>query len=177
MSNVTWNCPLCKRTEKTSPAVLELCHTHNKNKIALLPFKKERKPVGQVTGKSLKDDAWDIFSVYIRRRDADENGYVACCTCGKVDHWKNQQAGHYISRRHGSVLFDERNCHSQCINCNIFLHGCEEKHAEYIKNRYGERVLLELQWLKNQRYSFNNVKLQVLIKLYTKKVGELDGKI
>jgi hypothetical protein len=38
-------------------------------------------------------------------------------------------------------------------------------------------VLLELQWLKNQRYSFNNVKLQVLIKLYTKKVGELDGKI
>ena len=34
-----------------------------------------------------------IFSEYIRKRDADENGYVKCCTCPTVEHWKEMDCG------------------------------------------------------------------------------------
>jgi len=173
--NVTWTCPFsgCTHRERTSPSVVELFHIHGRDKVALIPFKKERRPVGHVTAKRAKADTWDTFSEWIRRRDADENGYVQCVTCGKVDHWKKMQAGHFISRRHSSILFDERNVHPQCPHCNGPLHGNEIKYKEFILKKYGTQVLLELEWLKRQRCSLTTVKLTVLKRLYQKKLEEM----
>ena len=38
-----------------------------------------------------------IFSIYIRRRYAKDD-IAECVTCGKQDHWKSLQAGHFMSR-------------------------------------------------------------------------------
>ena len=35
-----------------------------------------------------------VFSQYIRLKDS-KDGIGTCVTCGKQDHWKNLQAGHF----------------------------------------------------------------------------------
>lgn len=67
------------------------------------------------TIKELKEKLDKVFSYYIRLRDADENGYCKCCTCGKKFHWKKIQNGHWISRGKLSTRFHEQNCNSQCL--------------------------------------------------------------
>ena len=71
-----------------------------------------------------KAKAWMWFSRYIRKKSADESGLTTCVTCGKPDHWKNLQAGHFIDGRNNSVLFDERLVHVQCFHCNSKRPGC-----------------------------------------------------
>ena len=66
-------------------------------------------------------DKW--FSQYIRLRRADANGLVECFTCGKIDHWKKQQAGHFQSRRHLTTRWNELNVQVQCVRCNMLNQG------------------------------------------------------
>ena len=44
------------------------------------------------------DKLWKWFSIYIRLRDSDENGYGKCFTCGKIIFWKKGDCGHGIGR-------------------------------------------------------------------------------
>ena len=53
------------------------------------------------------------FSIFIRRRYA-INDIATCVTCGKKDHWKKLQAGHFMSRKHLSTRWDEDNVQVQC---------------------------------------------------------------
>lgn len=46
-------------------------------------------------------------------------------------------AGHFISRRHASTLFDEKNVHAQCASCNMFRNGQPHIYAERIIKDYG----------------------------------------
>lgn len=69
-----------------------------------------------------KEQAWKAFSIYIRTRDcirfsgSPDTGI--CVTCKRRYHFKQLQAGHFISGRGNAVLFDERLVYSQCIGCN-----------------------------------------------------------
>ena len=51
------------------------------------------------TRKTLITKLDKVFSEYIRRRYA-KNDIATCVTCGKKDHWKKLQAGHFMSRKH-----------------------------------------------------------------------------
>jgi hypothetical protein len=73
--------------------------------------------------RALKAKAWKLFSEYIRRKDADEGGTVACYTCGALMFWKEAHAGHAIPGRHNAVLFDEEIVKPQCVTDNIFKGG------------------------------------------------------
>ena len=75
---------------------------------------------------------------------------ATCVTCGKVDHWKNLQCGHYVPRGHLATRFREDNCHVQCVGCNVFKKGNMDSYALYMLNRYGKEKLEELDRLKNQ---------------------------
>lgn len=92
----------------------------------------------------LKKRAWVEFSIYIRTRDANEEGMVQCCTCDSVKHWKQMQAGHFISGRLNSNLFDERGCHAQCSKCNVIRGGNGPKYYQFMREAYGEDVINEL---------------------------------
>jgi hypothetical protein len=100
----------------------------------------------------LKDKAWKLFSEWIRRRDADLDGYVSCVTCKKRAQWKGDgmQAGHFISGRTLSLLFDHRNCHTQCYGCNVGRNGSYVEYFIYMEERYGRKVIDELRRLKYQ---------------------------
>lgn len=88
-----------------------------------------------------KKKAWSAFSLYIRLKYADENGYVACYTCGVVRHYKDRmQAGHGIGGRNNAVLFLEEVVRPQCVGCNMFGGG---KYAIFTRKLIDELGLEE----------------------------------
>lgn len=85
----------------------------------------------------LKRDLDRVFSLFIRQKLADPNGMVACVTCGKVYHWKELDAGHYVPRQDMATRWDESNVWPQCRPENAFRGGEPEKMAAYIDETCG----------------------------------------
>lgn len=100
---------------------------------------------------SSKQKLWKVFSEYIRQKYADDDGYVACISCGVVKHWKELHAGHYIPKSLGlNIYFAEKNVHPQCAGCNMFRHGNLAPYALALKKKYGEGILEELDAMRHQ---------------------------
>ncbi len=97
-----------------------------------------------------KADKW--FSEFIRLRDAGPDGRVKCVTCSHTDHWRYLQCGHFVTRGHQSVRFDEKNASCQCRGCN-YNGGQHLKHAVAIDRRYGEGTAKALEAKGAQRCS------------------------
>ena len=112
-----------------------------------------------------------VFSQYIRLKDADSRGMVKCVTCGKVGHWKTggMQCGHFMSRKHYSTRWDERNVGVQCCGCNMFRAGEQYKFSKYLGDKLSEELFQKSQVITK----FTNVELQELIDLYSAKVKKL----
>lgn len=70
-----------------------------------------------------KKRTWKAFSLYIRLKDADPQGMTICYTCEKKYHYKKINAGHGISGRTNSILFEEKIVRPQCTGCNIWGGG------------------------------------------------------
>lgn len=79
-----------------------------------------------------------LFSLYIRQRDADGNGYCRCITCGTPHHWRKVHAGHFIIRGKENTRYNEKNVNSQCVSCNTFKEGMQYEHGKAIDHKYGE---------------------------------------
>jgi hypothetical protein len=92
----------------------------------------------------LKDKLDKLVSELVRRRD---NG--VCYSCGKKDHWKNCDAGHYVKRGCWRLRYDLRNIHCQCKRCNCFMGGNMDNYAVHLIKDYGAEILDEFQKLKN----------------------------
>lgn len=126
------------------------------------------------TIKSYKKGVWEVFSLYIRARDADKNGIVRCCTCNKQVFWKGVecQAGHFVPGRTNSVLFDERIVHGQCSRCNEYLGGNLWEYGRFMIRTYGfdYEQLDKLNALKNVVKQFKLDELKEMKKLYKAKL-------
>ena len=96
---------------------------------------------------SLEKTADKWFSLYIRLRDADENGMVKCVTCGKIAHYKEMDCGHFVTRNHKMTRFNEKNCNVQDTSCNQFKKGEQYLHGEYIDSKYGEGAAGNLMYI------------------------------
>jgi len=166
---MNWLCPVCKKPQKASPHVDGLIHIHNGQMYHLKPFKKETKQRGVDTVKSLKQEVWDLFSEWVRRSEADENGYCKCVTCGRRDHWKKFQSGHYI---HGTLFLIPELVHPQCPVCNGFRAGMAIEYKEWMIKKYGEAAVNRFTLLAKQQHKFTVFELQQYKKLYQ---GKLEG--
>jgi hypothetical protein len=116
-------------------------------------------------------DKW--FSLYIRLRKADHSGLCKCVTCGKVDHYKKMQCGHFQSRRHYATRWDEENCQVQSYGCNVGNQGEQFKFAKWLDDNYGEGKAEELERKARQTVKFTDQDLLDKIKYYKEKVNEL----
>ena len=87
-------------------------------------------------------DKW--FSLFIRLRDADENGIVICFTSGRAYHYKNIHAGHFISRKRLSTRFCEVNVQPQSAADNIFGQGEQYTFGKELDYKYGKGTAEEL---------------------------------
>ena len=117
-------------------------------------------------------DKW--FSLYIRLRDATDEGLCQCITCGKVSHYKKGiQNGHFQSRRFMSTRYDEKNCSSQCVACNMFRGGEQFRFALALDSKYGEGTAQELEFLARLTVKFTRVDYEDKIRYYKSAVEKL----
>ena len=118
------------------------------------------------TRKSLINKLDAVFSTYIRRRYA-VNEIAECYTCGKKDHYKKLQAGHFASRRHYSTRWNEYNVQVQCYGCNIANQGMQFQFGKNLCSQYGDNFADDLMIESKQIRKFTDVELQELIEHYT----------
>ncbi len=122
----------------------------------------------------LKKELDNIFSVFIRLRDATDEGLVQCFTCGKVAHYKTgMQNGHFQSRRHLATRWDEINCQVQCVGCNMFKSGEQFKFHINLDAKYGEDTSINLQHKAMQSVKITRVEYQDYITYYKEAVENL----
>jgi len=132
--------------------------------------KKTKKP----TRSKLVKNADTVFSIYIRRRNANEFGMTECFTCGKSDHWKKLQCGHFQSRKHYNTRWNEKNCQVQCAGCNIFRSGEQYKFGLYLNKKYGGNLSEKLMNDARKTIKLANFELQEIIDHYKDEILKLN---
>jgi hypothetical protein len=110
----------------------------------------------------------NIFSQYIRLRYS-KNEISECVTCGKQDHWKKLQAGHFISRKHYATRWDENNVQVQCSGCNVFRYGEQYLFSKYLGTELSEDLLIKSRKIQK----FTDYELLEMIEIYKDKVNNL----
>ena len=118
--------------------------------------------------KNLIKELDSVFSQYIRLRYAKKE-IAECVTCGKKDHWKKLQNGHFMSRSNYSTRWDEDNCQVQCMGCNVFKQGEQYKYSLYLGNKLSEELYIK----SKQIVKFADVELIDMIDYYKQQVNVL----
>jgi hypothetical protein len=138
----------------------------------MLTFKKiKKKPKSDL--QKLETKLWEIFSIYIRLRDSDNQGVGKCFTCGKLIHWTKGDCGHGIGRQHKATKFNECNNNLQCKPCNGFHGGKREKYKENMDKKYGPSTWDKMELAAKGTAKWSAFILQNNINYYTEKVKEL----
>ncbi len=115
----------------------------------------------------------NVFSQYIRLRNANAFGIAECYTCGKQDHWKKLQCGHFQSRKHYGTRWDETNCQVQCSGCNVFKYGEQYKFGVRLDKDFGQGTAEDLHAKAIQITKYSNSDLEGLITKYKSEVKRL----
>lgn len=117
------------------------------------PKKRKYRKLEQKTAQQLVKEADKYFSWYIRLRDSDyvkeksewqgtciscPNSYlVAFMDRGKLHFTNYVDNGHFVSRGHKIVRYDEENCNLQCKRCNKWLSGNAVNYRLGLDAKYG----------------------------------------
>lgn len=123
--------------------------------------------------KTLKIKLDKVHSLWIRMKDADDNGMVFCYTCPEFKHYKEMDCGHFITRNRLSIRWDERNTAPQCKGCNIFRNGEQYLFGLGIDKEFGKGTVEKLQDLANKSIKLSRVDLQEMIEETETKLMEL----
>lgn len=116
--------------------------------------------------KNLIKELDTVFSQFIRLRYS-KNEISKCVTCGKEEHWKKLQAGHFMSRSNYSTRWDEDNVQVQCMGCNVFKSGEQYKYSLYLGNKLSEELYIK----SKQIVKFADVELIDMIDYYKQQVN------
>jgi hypothetical protein len=127
----------------------------------------------KLTYGKLDEKLWKVFSEWVRRRDADKNGMVKCFTCPKIGHWKEMQAGHFISRKHKATKYHEQNVMCQCVKCNIFDQGKQFVFGQNLDLKFGAGTAEKLEQESRMICKRDKVDLMQMIDFYKEKIKEL----
>ena len=122
----------------------------------------------------LKKHLDNIFSLYIRLRDATSEGLVQCFTCSRISHYKSgMQNGHFQSRRHHSTRWNETNCQVQCVKCNMYEQGEQFRFGLGLDGKYGEGTSEELEFLARTIMKVSRIDYEEKISYYKDLVEKL----
>jgi len=110
-----------------------------------------------------------VFSQWVRLSNADNNKNCICITCNKTFFWKEIQAGHFMSRTHYSIRWDERNVKPQCVGCNVFKYGEQYKFSLFLGKDAAEVLYLK----SKEIVKFTNYELEDKINDYSLRLKKL----
>jgi len=116
-------------------------------------------------------DKW--LSIFIRLRDANEDGICKCVTCESRQLWRSMDCGHFIKRQHIATRFNEKNCHAQCKNCNYFKQGNDANYERFIIETYGIDELNKLKSAEHSTCKIGSFEMKQLEKYYKEKAINL----
>ncbi len=111
-----------------------------------------------------------VFSIYVRSKAADANGYAECYTCGVKKPWKELQNGHFVSRMHRSVRWEVKNCRVQCYACNVMRSGNLAEFTVRLQRECGAEFVDQLLKMKYHIVKHSTVELQNLIDWYKARI-------
>ena len=121
----------------------------------------------------LKKELDAVFSLFIRLRDATDEGLVQCITCGVVKHYKSMHNSHFQSRKHLATRWNEKNCDVGCVKCNIFNFGEQYKFSIALDSKYGEGTAEELELLARTIMKVSRIDYEEKISYYKDLVEKL----
>ena len=121
----------------------------------------------------LKKELDKYFSLYIRLRDANEYGMVQCFTSGRVYHYKNIHAGHFMSRKHLSTRWCDTNVQPQSAADNLFGQGEQYKFGLHLDSEYGLGTAEELQIISKQPFKMTRIDYVEKISYYKDLVNKI----
>lgn len=127
----------------------------------------------QRTVKTLQPLLDQAFSIFIRLRDADSNGYVKCISCNDIKHWKDVDCGHFVNRKHMGTRYCEFNCNAQCRFCNRFDEGNNIGYTRGLIDKYGENIINLLAAKKLNFTKLTPFEYEVMLEEYRKKAREI----
>lgn len=113
-----------------------------------------------------------VFSIYIRLRDKG-----VCISCGSKAVWTKMQNGHYVSRAHMSLRYDESNCNCQCVGCNIFKNGNMDEYALALIKKHGNDILNVLNKKKQEIRKWTVAEMEEHISIYKDKIRKINPRI
>lgn len=116
-------------------------------------------------------DKW--FSLFIRLRSADYVGFVRCYTSGRLYHYKDIHAGHFISRKCLATRWCEINVQPQSVADNLFGQGEQYKFSKALDAEYGEGTAEELQQKSRQTLKLSRIDYEEKISYYKLAVEKL----
>jgi hypothetical protein len=126
-----------------------------------------------------KEKAWKAFSEYIRTKECIETTGSPfsgiCVTCGRETDYRELQAGHFLSSRCNSILFEESGVHIQDKHCNLFKHGNIENYYPYMLKRYGQKEIDRLKKLKGTTRKYTIDELDTLTEELKEKIKNIYG--
>ena len=135
--------------------------------------KPRKRKVRVPTYASLKNRLDRVFSVWTRRRFADQSGMVRCVSCGATKHWKQIQAGHFQKRHYLGTRWHPENVAPQCVACNVFGSGNLAAYAAWGVNRYGQDWPARMVSLSKETVKWSRTDLQQLIEDYETRLRHL----
>lgn len=110
-----------------------------------------------------------VFSQFIRLSNADHKGFCQCVTCGRKYHWKQIQAGHFMSRKHYSTRWDEDNVKPQCYGCNVMSQGRQYEYSIHLGSEKSQSLLEK----SRQLVKLTTGDIEHLIELYRDKLKKI----
>jgi hypothetical protein len=118
------------------------------------------KPKKQKTVAKLREEAAVLLQKLVRMKAADDNGLASCVTCGKRQHYKEMDGGHFISRKWTATKLVEENIHPQCKGCNQYASGRHDDYSLYMVDTYGIEMVRELNDKKRELCKQNRIELE-----------------
>ncbi len=126
--------------------------------------------------KCIEKTAQDL-QLLVRIESADAKGFASCCSCGRRDHYKKLNGGHYVSRGFKATILDRQNVHAQCVRCNVIdnLPG----YTAFLDVEYEKGFSMELmerarsikQWTREELVELR-IQFRKEIKEHRKRIGE-----
>lgn len=121
----------------------------------------------------VKKRLWDVFSLYIRERD----NYI-CFTCGinkEVAKLRDMcmQAGHLITRKNTSTLYDDLNTHCQCSGCNMAHEFHPEVYTTAFIKKYGVEAYERLVIKSKMTLKLSKADMEAMIVYYKQQIERI----
>lgn len=127
--------------------------------------KPKTKPKFKTIGQLKKEaDKWHSLATRYRFAEMKDGEWVAqCITCKVEKPIKQLQCGHFISRAHNILRYEEMNTGPQCYGCNVMQQGRQFQFSIEIDLLYGPGSAKSLLETSKQSHQFKREELLEII--------------